>query len=168
MTGQLIFFAVLAAIAVVCGIAMILQENPVRSALFLVLVLFSVALLFLSLHAVFIAAVQIIVYAGAIMVLFIFVIMLLNLGTPERIIDRLRPQRFLSPLIGLAVIAILATVIVAAPTTGQTTTLPDTLTGPAEIGVALFSPEWLFPFEVVSILLLVAAIGAVMLAKKRI
>ena len=72
---------------------MILQDNPVRSALYLVLVLFSVAMLFLSLHAVFIAAVQIIVYAGAIMVLFIFVIMLLNLGTPERIVDRLKPQK---------------------------------------------------------------------------
>ncbi len=101
MTGQLILFGVLAAIAVVCGIAMIMQDNPVRSALYLVLVLFSVALLFLSLHAVFIAAVQMIVYAGAIMVLFIFVIMLLNLGTPERVMDRLKPQQPLSVVAGI-------------------------------------------------------------------
>ena len=174
MTGQLILFAVLAAVAVVCGIAMIMQDNPVRSALYLVLVLFSVALLFLSLHAVFIAAVQIIVYAGAIMVLFIFVIMLLNLGTPERIVDRLKPQQWLSVVAGLAVIAILAIVISTVPIPAHTM-LPTGLVGPQEIALGmdgnnsgLFSKDWFFPFEVVSILLLVAAIGAVMLAKKRI
>lgn len=168
MTAQLILFAVLAAITIVCGIAMILQDNPVRSALYLVLVLFSVALLFLSLHAVFIAAVQVIVYAGAIMVLFIFVIMLLNLGTPEQVVDRLRPQRPLSAIAGLAVVAVLATVIAALPVGSQAQTLPTSLVGPFEIGTSLFTANWLFPFEVVSILLLVAAVGAVMLAKKRI
>ena len=173
MTGQLILFGVLAAISVVCGIAMILQDNPVRSALYLVLVLFSVALLFLSLHAVFIAAVQIIVYAGAIMVLFIFVIMLLNLGTPERVIDRLKPQQPLSLVAGLAVIVVLATVIASVPVHSQM--LPNALVGPQEIALGvdgqntgLFSSTWFFPFEIVSILLLVAAVGAVMLAKKRI
>ena len=166
MTAQLILFAVLAAITIVCGIAMIVQENPVRSALYLVLVLFSVAILFLTLHAAFIAAVQIIVYAGAIMVLFIFVIMLLNLGTPERIVDRLRPQKFFAPALGLVVVGILSAVIASNPV--QTQNLSPALTGPAEIGAALFTPDWLFPFEVVSILLLVASIGAVMLAKKRI
>ena len=166
MTGQLVLFGILAAIAVVCGVAMIMQDNPVRSALYLVLVLFSVAILFLSLHAVFIAAVQVIVYAGAIMVLFIFVIMLLNLGTPERVVDRLKPQQPLSVLAGLAVIAVLATVIATVPAHSQT--LPAGLVGPQEIGLRLFTADWLFPFEIVSILLLVAAIGAVMLAKKRI
>lgn len=166
MTLQLILFAVLAAVSVICGIAMILQENPVRSALFLVLVLFSVALLFLELHAVFIAAVQIIVYAGAIMVLFIFVIMLLNLGTPERIVNRLKPQTPLAWVAGLAVVAILASVIASLP--AKSVPLAPGLTGPLEIGATLFSTSWLFPFEVVSILLLVAAVGAVMLAKKRI
>lgn len=173
MTPQLILFGVLAAITVVCGIAMILVDNPVRSALYLVLVLFSVALLFLSLHAVFIAAVQVIVYAGAIMVLFIFVIMLLNLGTPERIVDRLKPQQPLAVVAGLAVIAVLATIIATVPAHSQT--LPTALVGPQEIGLGmgpnnpgLFSSTWTFPFEVVSILLLVAAVGAVMLAKKRI
>ena len=166
MTAQLLLFGVLAAIAVVCGIAMIMQDNPVRSALYLVLVLFSVALLFLSLHAVFIAAVQIIVYAGAIMVLFIFVIMLLNLGTPERVIDRLKPQQPLSVVAGVAVILVLATIIATVPAHSQR--LSTELIGPYEIGMKLFTADWLFPFEIVSILLLVAAVGAVMLAKKRI
>ena len=166
MTGQLIFFAVLAAISVVCAVAMIVTENPVRSALNLVLVLFSVALLFISLHATFLAAVQVIVYAGAIMVLFVFVIMLLNLGTPERVVDRLRPQKWMSPILGLVVVGILSAVIASLRT--APTRLPAQLTGPLEIGQGLFRAEWLFPFEVVSILLLVAAVGAVMLAKKRV
>ena len=166
MTAQLILFGVLAAVAVVCGIAMIVQDNPVRSALYLVLVLFSVALLFLTLHAVFIAAVQVIVYAGAIMVLFIFVIMLLNLGTPERIVDRLKPQQPLAVVAGVAVILVLATIIAAVP--APKASVPAGLVGPNEIGLTLFTADWLFPFEVVSILLLVAAVGAVMLAKKRI
>lgn len=166
MTPQLILFGILAAVTVVCGIAMILVDNPVRSALYLVLVLFSVALLFLSLHAVFIAAVQVIVYAGAIMVLFIFVIMLLNLGTPERIADRLRPQQPLAVVAGLAVVAVLATIVATVPAHAQTLSMG--LVGPYEIGMKLFTADWLFPFEVVSILLLVAAVGAVMLAKKRI
>ncbi len=166
MTGQLILFCVLAVIALTCAVALILQDNPVRSALYLVLVLFSVAILFLMLHATFIALVQVIVYAGAIMVLFIFVIMLLNLGTPEVIRDNLRPQQFFGPAVGVVVAGLLTAVLAAGAAAPQS--LPDTLTGPTEIGLALFSPDWLFPFEVVSILLLVAAIGAVMLAKKRI
>jgi len=167
MTGQLLLFAFLAAVTIVCGIAMILADNPVRSALYLVLVLFSVALLFLTLHAVFIAAVQIIVYAGAIMVLFIFVIMLLNLGTPERIVDRLKPQQAFGPILGVVFVILLAFIISSLPT-GKHPPLSNALTGPYEIGMSLFTANWIFPFEIVSILLLVAAVGAVMLAKKRI
>ena len=167
MTGQLLLFAFLAAVTIVCGIAMILADNPVRSALYLVLVLFSVAILFLTLHAVFIAAVQIIVYAGAIMVLFIFVIMLLNLGTPERIVDRLKPQQAFGPVLGIVFVILLAFIISSIPAV-KSQPLSSNLIGPYEIGMSLFTADWLFPFEIVSILLLVAAVGAVMLAKKRI
>jgi len=167
MTPQLLLFGILAAVAVVCGIAMILVDNPVRSALYLVLVLFSVALLFLTLHAVFIAAVQIIVYAGAIMVLFIFVIMLLNLGTPERIVDRLKPQQWFGPIVGIVFVFLLAFIIASLPV-AKSQPLSPNLVGPYEIGMNLFTADWLFPFEIVSILLLVAAVGAVMLAKRRI
>jgi NADH-quinone oxidoreductase subunit J len=185
MTGPLLLFAVLAAIAVVCGISMILQENPVRSALYLVVLLFCVALLFLTLNAAFIAAVQVVVYAGAIMVLFIFVIMLLNLGAPDQIADRLKPQRYMSAAVFVVLVIILTTAIVAVPVgytshhlgqgfvpinTPAGTGLGVGLVGANEIGMAMFDPKsyWLFPFEILSILLLVAAVGAVMLAKKRI
>ena len=124
---------------------MIVQDNPVRSALYLVLVLFSVALLFLTLHAVFIAAVQIIVYAGAIMVLFIFVIMLLNLGTPERIVDRLKPQQPLSSIVGLVVIGILATVIAVGPGASRQPLPAGADRAAWRSGMALFSARLAVP-----------------------
>ena len=167
-----LLFALLATIAVVCGILMIVQENPVRSALFLVLVMFSLAVLYLTLNAAFIAAVQVVVYAGAIMVLFIFVIMLLNLGAPGPVADRLKPQTFVGgPVMGIVLIGVLISLLTLAPLAAyKNVALPNQLVGANEIGLALFNPAnpWLFPFEVVSILLLVAAVGAVMLAKKRI
>jgi NADH-quinone oxidoreductase subunit J len=169
ITGPLLLFGVLAAVAIICGILMISTDNPVRSALFLVLVLFSVALLFLTLNAAFIAAIQIIVYAGAIMVLFIFVIMLLNMGAPEREVNRLQTQTPFAVGIGLLLVVVLWALIVAAPHQSHPHLTPG-LVGAYQIGITLFDPSnyWLFPFEVVSILLLVAAVGAVMLAKKKI
>jgi NADH-quinone oxidoreductase subunit J len=165
MTGELVLFAILAAISVVCGIAMIAQDNPVRSALYLVGVLFCVAILFLVLQASFIAAVQVIVYAGAIMVLFLFVIMLLNLGTPEKVVDRLRPQKPLAIVAGLVLVAVIAGAIASIPT--HSVMLPGQMTGAYEIGLDLFKAQWVFPFEAVSVLLLIAVVGAVVLAKRR-
>jgi NADH-quinone oxidoreductase subunit J len=168
----LLLFAVLAAIAVVCGILMIVEQNPVRSALYLVLVMFSLAILYLTLNAAFIAAVQVVVYAGAVMVLFIFVIMLLNLGSPDGIPNRLRPQTPLGVFAGVILVGVLVSLLALAPAAAypKNVALSPRLIGAGDIGLTLFNPAnpWLFPFEVVSILLLVAAIGAVMLAKKRI
>jgi NADH-quinone oxidoreductase subunit J len=151
---------------------MVAQDNPVRSALYLVLVMFSLAVLYLTLNAAFIAAVQVVVYAGAIMVLFIFVIMLLNMGTPETIANRLRPQTPLGVFAGIVLVGILISQLALAPAASypRNVHLTKQLIGAGDIGLTLFNPAnpWLFPFEVVSILLLVAAVGAVMLAKKRI
>jgi NADH-quinone oxidoreductase subunit J len=168
MNGQLVLFALMATIAVVCALGVVIMDNPVRSALCLVLVLFSVAVLFFTLHAVFVGAVQIIVYAGAIMVLFIFVIMLLNLGTGEIDKDRMAVPKWAAIIGAGATLAVIAAALVAVPSTYVHPRLADHLTGPDAIGFELFQANWLFPFEVISILLLVAAIGAVMLAKKRI
>jgi NADH-quinone oxidoreductase subunit J len=168
MNGQLILFALMATIAVVCALGVVILDNPVRSALCLVLVLFSVAVLFFTLHAVFVGAVQIIVYAGAIMVLFIFVIMLLNLGTGEVEKDRLALPKWAAYLGAAATLSVISAALVGVPQGYIHPRLADHLTGPDTIGMELFQANWLFPFEVISILLLVAAIGAVMLAKKRI
>ena len=93
-----------------CGckppVALVLHPNPLRAGLFLVLNLFCVAVLYLLLNAYFLAAVQVIVYAGAIMVLFLFVIMLLNLGTPDRTADRLKWQTPAAVVAGLALASV--------------------------------------------------------------
>lgn len=165
--GIQILFGILAAIIIVCGIGVIAATSPVRAALNLVLVLFSVALLYISLNASFVGAIQIIVYAGAIMVLFVFVIMLLNLGTPEQVTNRLKPQNPLSIIAGLILAGVIISVVGSIPTPESSRLLPTHTTGALQIGQALFTPTWLFPFEAVSILLLLATVGAVVLAMKR-
>ena len=166
MNGEIILFALMAAISVICGIGLIVNENPVRCALNLVGVLLSVAILFLTLHASFIAAIQVIVYAGAIMVLFVFVIMLLNLGTPDKIIDHLKPQKPLAIVSALILVAVIVTAILGIPS-GPKQHLSAQMISPFDLATVLFTPSWVFPFEAISILLLVAVVGSVILAKRR-
>ena len=167
-----IIFGILALVSIVSALMVITNPNPVRSALFLVMTFLCMAVFYITLSAQFIAAVQIIVYAGAIMVLFLFVIMLLNLGPAEAIKERGRLQPALAWTLGLIFIGAL----VASSTLF---TLPNRQAGDAivkemgtvqTIGINLYSPTqpWLFPFEVTSILLLVAVIGAIIMAKRRI
>lgn len=174
LSAQVMLFGIFALGALVTAVTMVLYPNPVRSALFLVLNLFCVAVLYLLLNQYFLAAVQIIVYAGAIMVLFLFVIMLLNLGTPDRTVDRLRWQQPFAVGAGLILAAMLAVTVAsslpatAPPATGLSpqTDAMGTVSG---IGTTLYDPlqPWLFPFEATSILLLIAVIGSVVLAKRR-
>jgi NADH-quinone oxidoreductase subunit J len=167
MNGELLLFALFAAISVVCGIGLITNDNPIRCALNLVGVLLSVAMLFLLLHASFIAAIQVIVYAGAIMVLFVFVIMLLNLGSREQVVDQLKTQKPLAIIAGLVLMVGIISVILKIPE-GQRPKLSTEMVSPYDLALQLFSPSWVFPFEAISILLLVAVVGAVILAKRRI
>jgi len=165
---ELVFFLIFAAGAVATGVAMVLQSNPVRSALFLVLNLFCVAVLYLLLNAWFLATVQVLVYAGAIMVLFLFVIMLLNLGAPDRTVDRLKPQQPIAVLAGL-VLALIIGGIVLSPLRTPVVTENEGIGTVESVGKNLYDPAqpWLFPFEATSILLLIAVIGSVVLAKRR-
>ncbi len=159
----------MAVVATVCAILVISHRNPVASALFLIATMVSLAILFLALNAPFLAAVQIIVYAGAIMVLFLFVIMLLNLRRDEFGDERRRAQRFFGILFGFLFLILLATAIdVGLSTFGH----PEPTTGTlAPAGVEklaeLLYTKYLFPFELASILLLVAIVGAIVMAKRR-
>jgi NADH-quinone oxidoreductase subunit J len=164
MTVELILFLVLAVVAVAAAAGMLLSQNAVYSALFLILNLGTVAVFFLLLGAPFIAMAQVTVYAGAIMVLFLFVIMLLGA-------ERLRPTKALpwqapaAIVLGLALLAeagyILAVRGVSAvPVPAQT----GASGGPLAIGTELFS-TYLLPFEVTSVLLLVAMVGAIVLTR---
>lgn len=168
MNGDLIVFFILAVIAIVTAIVMLLHRNSIYSALFLVLNFITVAVFYLLLGAPFIAMAQITVYAGAIMVLFLFVIMLLG---AERLPDaKVLPwQRPLA--YGLAILlAIQVGYLLVTRARPEGTVLPpeaavNTVENLRQIGMTLFT-DYLLPFEVTSILLLVAMIGAIVLSKR--
>jgi len=161
-----LLFALFAGVAVVAAIAMVFQRSPVYSCLCIVLSFFGLAGLYILLGAPFIAAIQIIVYAGAIMVLFLFVIMLLNL--PHGMREPSRRPRLLPFAVTLAVLLLIELVLVFRPLKATTAPLGHaTETSVEEIGVRLFT-DYLYPFELSSVLILAAIVGAVILAKRRI
>jgi len=168
MNLDLIFFLILSLISISTALGMLLSRNAVYSALFLVLNFITVAVFYLLLGAPFIAMAQITVYAGAIMVLFLFVIMLL--GAEELPKTQVLPwQKFLSRGLAIA-LAIEATVIFltrARPVgdVAQPDSSVNTVTNLRALGETLFT-QYLLPFEVTSILLLVAMIGAIVLVRK--
>jgi NADH-quinone oxidoreductase subunit J len=165
----LAFFLLVALTAIFSASMVVILRQAVHSALFLVLTLFCIAILFLSLGAEFLAAVQVLVYAGAIMVVFLFVITLLNPLAAEAP-DRLRNQSLVGG--GLAMLLLIELWLVVQ--SGALAVLPATAPAlPADVdnvqqlGLALFS-TYLIPFEATSILLLVAMVGATVLARGRI
>ncbi|HLV80065.1 MAG TPA: NADH-quinone oxidoreductase subunit J [Chthonomonadaceae bacterium] len=171
MAWSFVLFWILAVVSVVSSIMMVVTRNPVRSALFLVVTFLCVAVYYVTLAAQFIAAVQVIVYAGAIMVLFLFVIMLLNLGAPEALRERGTLQTRVALLLGFIFIAaLIGSSLIALPTAPAPPGVYQPLGTVQGIGLNLFSPNqpWLFPFEITSILLLVAIVGAIIMAKRRV
>lgn len=169
MNVEIILFAVLALIAAVSSLMMITRSNPVISAVFLVLNFFALAGLYLLLNAQFISVVQIIVYAGAIMVLFLFVLMLLRTDNEPAIFLDKRPIKLFALLISIFVFIQIAYLILAGSPSDNLT--PDHLksveTGTIEtIGRELYT-NYIIPFEVAGFLLLAATIGAMVLAKKK-
>jgi NADH-quinone oxidoreductase subunit J len=165
MTPGQVAFWILAVIAVGSAAGVVLRRNPIHSALFLVAHLATLAALFLQMRAEFLAAAQVIVYAGAIAVLFVFAIMVLIPGKEETGPDPLRSQRLLGvPIAGLLLV-LLAVMLRSALFKGAAPARPLP-GGVAAIGRALFT-DYLFPFEVTSVLLIVALVGVIALAKRR-
>jgi NADH-quinone oxidoreductase subunit J len=163
MSAELILFIVFAAVAVMAAVNLIVQRHPIHSALSLIVVMVSLAALYLLLGAELLAAVQIIVYAGAIMVLFVFVIMLLNAGEEERT-EFSRAAKFLGVPLGVALTAMLVyrmSVNVPAAATQAVQAEDQT----RALSLLLFT-DFMFPFELTSVLILVAILGAVVLAKR--
>jgi NADH-quinone oxidoreductase subunit J len=160
-----ILFYVFAFLTLVFGFLVVanpFSRNPVTSAMFLVLTIVSLAGLFVLLHAFFLAAVQVLVYAGAVMVLFLFVIMLLDLRAEER--ERIKLFSVAAGLVaaGAILFAFLQS-LVRSPLGPEAT--PTLEGGTIPLGKLLFS-QYLLPFEIVSVLLLVAMVGVVLLSKK--
>jgi NADH-quinone oxidoreductase subunit J len=161
-----ILFIIFGGLAIGCAIAMVSQNNPLYSAISLIGVFIALASLYVTLAAPFLAAVQVIVYAGAIMVLVIFVIMLLNVEHPE---PRRKRLKFLVPAaIGMAAILIAETAFILYSVQTSEPKLSGSFSGvglTSSIGVGLFT-KYLLPFEITSILLLMAIVGAMSLARR--
>ena len=165
MSVELIVFFFLAALLITCSLLVIFQRNAIHSALALVAALFIVAILFLTLNAPMLAVLQILVYAGAIMVIFLFVIMLLGPGTPER--GRLLWWGFGSLAAALLALELIAFFLPSRGTKGEGmgALVAEGFGSPKMLAESLFT-DFVLPFEIASILLLVAIIGTVVLAKR--
>jgi NADH-quinone oxidoreductase subunit J len=166
--AELVVFVVLAPLAVVSALAMVLTRNAIYSALLLVVNFFCLAGFYVLLEAQFVAAVQVIVYAGAIMVLFLFVLMLLGTGNEVAITETLRGQRPAAVLLSLGLLV----AVVAAIFAGVFDAEPASLAAANEggnvqaVGRLLFT-RYTFAFETAGILLVVAAVGALVLGKRQ-
>ena len=166
--AELIVFVILAPVAVASALGMVLNRNAVYSALLLVVNFFCLAGFYVLLEAQFVAAVQVIVYAGAIMVLFLFVLMLLGVESQESVRETIRGQRPAAVLLTLGLLA----AIVGALAAGVFDTPPASLASVNEggnvqaVGRLLFT-RYTFAFETAGVLLVVAAVGALVLGKRR-
>lgn len=165
MNLELVLFLTLAVAAVTSAILMITRRNPVTSALYLVFNFFVIAVLYLMLRAQFIAVIQITVYAGAIMVLFLFVIMLLNLGEDKLAKWKLTSAKSIAALLGVALLIEILYFAISFTSSSPMPRKAESMGTIEAIGQVLFS-KYVFPFEMTSILLLAAIVGAILLAKK--
>lgn len=167
---EAIVFGISAVIILAGAVGVIVNRNPVHSALSLLATLFGVAVLFVAEGANFLAAVQVIVYAGAIVVLFVFVIMLLGVDQLEDLrIDPLVGQRPAGVLGGLLLGAGLLYVVLASTITGATAATSRFVKGTPDVNqiARLLFTDYLFAFEITSVLLVIAVVGAVLLARRR-
>jgi NADH-quinone oxidoreductase subunit J len=166
---ELALFIILAVTAVGCSVMVISQKSAVSSALFLIATMVNLAILFLLLNSPFLAVIQIVVYAGAIMVLFLFVIMLLNLRKDEFGQERRKLQRFFGILLGFLLLIGIATILELG--LSGTKTPPGATESAVPAGVEplahLLFTKYLLPFELASVLLLVAIVGAIVMSKRK-
>lgn len=166
--ANLMIFGALAGLAAMTAVGVVAFNNAVRSALCLVLNFFTLAFLYFTLRAELLGITQVIVYTGAIMVLFLFVIMLLNLGSPSNLEER--PdliKKALGFLFGGALFGLIATQVVQPFMQTRQQFAPENFGAPQAMGRALFT-SYVWPFEVASILLLIGIVGSILLAKRRI
>lgn len=161
---ELFVFTLTAIVAIVAALVVLVHRNPVIGAFFLVTNLICIAVLFLLLSAPFLAAIQVIVYAGAIMVLILFVIMLLNLRHEKAGIRAGAIQKWLGGIAAASFLVLVAKAVLTIP--ARAAVLPRAFGSAEQFGGRLFA-EYYYPFEAVSLILLAAMAGAVVLAKKR-
>lgn len=168
-----LIFIIMGLITIVCAVCVVFQKNPIYSAIFLIQTMVSLAVLYVLLHAPFIAAIQVMVYAGAIMVLFVFVIMLLNLskrdveGRKDKLLFQ-KPSAIILGIILVAVIGFVTLKTILQGTKGEYTPESISQIGNTQLVGKLLFTDYVFPFEIASILLFAAILGAIILAKRKI
>jgi NADH-quinone oxidoreductase subunit J len=161
---HLVLFLIFAGFCLAGAINLLLQTHPINSALSLIVVMSSLAVLYLLLGAEFLAIAQIIVYAGAVMVLFTFVVMLLNVGTEEKTSGSKVAKTLGFPAVAV-LLGVLTTILLQAQRNLGSISLADGVTTTKDLSRVLFT-DMLLPFEVTSVLILIAILGAVALARK--
>lgn len=166
-TPNMAVFAVIAGVAALAAVGVVAFNNAVRSALCLVVSFFMLAFLYFTLGSEMLGILQIVVYTGAIMVLFLFVIMLLNLGALNVLVERRDPKLIIGGALGLAMAVILGAQVIAPLSSIQASRAPEGIGSPQNLGYSLFS-TYLYPFEIASVLLLLGIVGSILLAKRRI
>jgi NADH-quinone oxidoreductase subunit J len=162
-----LIFVIFAGIAVLCGINLVVQTHPIASALSLIGVMGSLAVLYLQLGGEFIAAAQVIVYAGAIMVLFVFVIMLLNAGAETTTFQASRFVRYFGLILFFAFLGLISFIVQAMLPKSEGVIFGAFQGTTLDVGRKLFT-AYLLPFEVTSVLILIALVGAIVLARKEV
>ncbi len=170
MNLDAVIFVISAVVAVFGAIMMIAQKNPVASVLYLIMSFLAQAVLYIQLGAMFVGVMLVIVYAGAIMVLFLFVIMLLNLRGSEDLGEKPHPvsgivKLLIAALLLMELIFVIRGVYTEFPNAGVLTTQSDSFGSIKSIATLLFT-KYLYPFELTGVLLLVAVVGAVVIAKR--
>jgi NADH-quinone oxidoreductase subunit J len=164
-SAQIVFWF-LAGLSILTGLGVVMFRNPVRSVIFLVMNFFAVAFLYFGMGAHLIGITQIAVYIGAIMVLFLFVVMLLNLVGPEKQDPRYGTKLFLGGIVATALFVLLFSQVIWPTRLAHPATIDENFGTPQAIGKVLFT-QYAWPFEIASVLLLVGVVGAILLAKRR-
>lgn len=167
MTPQLMTFGALAGVIALASIGVVAFGSAVRSALCLVLNFFLLAILYFTLGAQMLGIIQIVVYTGAIMVLFLFVIMLLNLGGVNILTERKDPKLLIGSVLGLGLFALIASQVLLPLQHVTSPRAPNDYGIPEKLGTTLFT-GYVWPFELASFLLLIGIVGSILLAKRRI
>lgn len=157
-------------VAIMASLLMVTRRNPIHSALWLIVAFLSIALIYLSLNAQFIAVAQAIVYAGAIMMLVLFVIMLIHLETEQEFTGKITGAKIIASFITIILLLEVAAAVLSFQITGTkgpfTPEMLDSYGNVRAVGMMLYG-KYMFPFEIASILLLIGIVGAVVLSKRR-
>ena len=166
MTGESLVFGVSGTFAIVGAVGMVISRKAVHSALWVAFAMINIAILYFSLEAPFLGTIQIIVYTGAIMMMFLFVLMMVGVDSSDSLIETIKGQRVLASLFGLIFGAMLVSAItssLASPSAGLAAVSADSV-GPIQAIARLIFREYVFAFEALSALLITAAVGAILLA----